>query len=134
VLQLGHDYPRVAAIFDIDGSPIWRAANGALGKPLLILSASATHLGYDRPLSGAKPGLQLLVAGTVHAFPADIRLMPFASAAGQANGLTDPARALAITASYIEAFFQRHLEGKSTQLLDGPSTRFPEVSFERRTP
>jgi dienelactone hydrolase len=133
VLQLGHDDARVAAIVDIDGSPIWRSTNGALGKPLLVLSASATNVGYDSPLSGAKPGLHLRVAGTAHAFSSDLRALPFAGAA-VSPGMTDPARALAITASYIEAFFKRYLERQNEPLLDGPSTRFPEITFERRPP
>jgi hypothetical protein len=133
VLQLGHDDSRVKAIFDIDGSPIWRSTNGALGKPLLILSASATNVGYDAPLSEANPGLHLRVAGTAHAFSSDLRGMPFAAAA-VAPGMTDPARALAITAAYIEAFFGRYLQQKHEPLLDGALTRFPEITFEGKPP
>jgi dienelactone hydrolase len=46
-------------------------------------------------------------------------------------GSIDPARALAITAAYIDAFFGEYLKGQSTSLLQGPSPDYPEVSFEK---
>ena len=138
-LQVGNDEPRVRAVFDIDGSPVWSAANGALAKPVLILSAASTPGGYDGPLSGAAPGMHLRVAGTTHNFPSDMRLMPFLSQAAPdprgpvpvLAGLIDPSRALAITVRYVVAFFDRYLSGTATSLLDGPSRDQPEVTFER---
>jgi Platelet-activating factor acetylhydrolase, isoform II len=46
-------------------------------------------------------------------------------------GSIDPARALAITAVYVEAFFGQYLKGQSTSLLQGASPDYPEVSFEK---
>jgi dienelactone hydrolase len=46
-------------------------------------------------------------------------------------GSIDPARALAITAVYVEAFFGEYLKGHSTSLLQGASPDYPEVSFEK---
>jgi hypothetical protein len=37
------------------------------------------------------------------------------------------ARALQITRTYVAAFFDLHLRKKPQPLLDGPSTRYPEV-------
>ncbi|MEU7838557.1 hypothetical protein [Nonomuraea sp. NPDC049129] len=35
-----------------------------------------------------------------------------------------------ITTAYVGAFFDQHLRGEHQQLLDGPSTANPEVSFQ----
>ena len=137
-LQLAHDEPRVRAVFNIDGSPIWSAANGALAKPLLVLSAASTNVSYDAVLSGASPGMHLRVAGTAHTFCSDLRLMPFASPGAPSSvrprpgpaGAIDPVRALTVTSTYVEAFFDQYLNGKTTALLSGPSVAFPEVTFE----
>jgi hypothetical protein len=50
-------------------------------------------------------------------------------------GLTGPidgARASSIIDSYTVAFFDRHLKGLPGALLDGPSSRYPEVLLESR--
>jgi hypothetical protein len=38
-------------------------------------------------------------------------------------------RALAITNAYIPAFFDRYLKGRQQSLLNGNSTKFPEVTL-----
>jgi hypothetical protein len=43
-------------------------------------------------------------------------------------GTLDPKRAVAIQRAYPPAFFDRHLRHRG-HLLDGPSPRFPEVTF-----
>jgi Platelet-activating factor acetylhydrolase, isoform II len=78
VLQFAHDDPRVRAVFDIDGSPVWSAANTKLAKPLLVLSAASTaFVSYDAVLGGAKPGRHLRLSGSVHAFSKDFGVIPF---------------------------------------------------------
>jgi hypothetical protein len=131
VLQFAHDEPRVRAVFDIDGSPVWKAANGALARPLLILSAASTNVGYDAVLRGAKSGLHLRMSGTTHTFSSDLRLMPFQPPVARNPAAIDPARALAITAAYAAAFFDLQLKGKASSLLSGPSAAYPEIAFER---
>jgi len=44
-------------------------------------------------------------------------------------GALDPARAVRIQQAYPLAFFDRHLRGRRSRLLDGPSPAFPEVRF-----
>jgi predicted dienelactone hydrolase len=44
-------------------------------------------------------------------------------------GPLDPARALKIQQAYPLAFFDRHLRGRRSPLLNGPSPAFPEVRF-----
>ncbi|MEV4188995.1 hypothetical protein AB0J28_46930 [Streptosporangium canum] len=40
-------------------------------------------------------------------------------------------RALAFQRAYPLAFFDRFLRGKKSPLLDGPTPRFPEVTYTR---
>jgi len=131
-LQCAHDNPRVRAVFNLDGSPIWSSGNGALQKPVMVLSAASTGLNYDAVLSGATPGYHLRLAGTVHSFPSDVRVMPFFSAqAATSSQLIPPARALRVTATFLAAFFTKHLNGQPELLLNGPSGEYPEITFER---
>jgi hypothetical protein len=139
VLQFAHDDSRVRAVFDIDGSPIWSAANGTLAKPLLVLSAaSTTFASYDAVLNGATPGRHLRLSGSVHAFSKDFGLIPFMShsagkppASPASESLIDPARALRVTAVYVLAFFDQYLNRKTAALLNGVSSDYPEVVFEK---
>jgi dienelactone hydrolase len=137
--QFAHDDARVHAVVSIDGSPFWNSGNHALDKPLLILSA-ATDAGvtYDRLLAGARPALQLRLAGSGHTFSNDFRLIPglerasrLTSAAATFDGSIDPVRAHVVAKAYIEAFFGQYLNGKTSALLNGPSRDYPEISFER---
>jgi dienelactone hydrolase len=139
-LQVAHDDPRVRAVFDIDGSPIWNATNRKLAKPLLVLSAANTPVGYDAVLSGAKPGRHLRLSGSAHTFCNDFRLMPFfqlenarTSTPGRPSveNSIDPARALRVTETYVEAFFDQYLHGKAAALLNGASSDYPEIVFEK---
>jgi hypothetical protein len=109
-------------------------------------------------LARAKPGYRVVLAGSTHAFSEDLGLMPFLppsvtfpaqnsivpegmmpSPGGPSGGgmmrsppllgSIAPARALAVTEAYLEAFFDEYLQGKSTRLLSGPSPEYPEISF-----
>jgi pimeloyl-ACP methyl ester carboxylesterase len=130
-LQCAHDDSRVRAVFDIDGSPIWSARNGRLQKPVMILSAASTNLSYDGALGGAMPAGHLRVAGTVHSFPSDIRVMPFAQPTTANTQLIAPSRGLVIAATFVEAFFGNYLLGQHAAILSAPSREFPEVTFEK---
>lgn len=46
-------------------------------------------------------------------------------------GTVDPARALAAEHAYVTSFFERWLRRRDDHLLDGPSPRYPEVTFVR---
>ncbi len=58
--------------------------------------------------------------------------MPFVpqNAKAQRVGTIEPGRALAITKNYVEAFFDGYLKGTRTELLNGPSPAYPEITFE----
>ncbi|KIF76372.1 hypothetical protein QR77_25795 [Streptomyces sp. 150FB] len=44
-------------------------------------------------------------------------------------GTVDPDRSVAAQRAYVRAFFDRHLRGRDSHLLDGPSARYPEIRF-----
>ncbi|MBP2326720.1 hypothetical protein JOF56_007105 [Kibdelosporangium banguiense] len=68
------------------------------------------------------------VAGTVHPSFTDVGL--FADQYGVNIGATTTAeRTQAITRAYVNAFFDQHLRGKPSSLLDAPSARYPEIAF-----
>src|SRR5258708_131507 len=46
-----------------------------------------------------------------------------------AVGSAHPARSLAVSEAYIEAFFDEYLKSKPTTLFDSPSPNYPEMSF-----
>ncbi|TDB76264.1 alpha/beta hydrolase [Micromonospora sp. KC723] len=70
----------------------------------------------------------LVVTGAVHASFTDVAIL--AEQIGLDTGADVPAiRSTEITRAYTRAFFHRHLRAKHQPLLDGPSTRYPEVRF-----
>jgi hypothetical protein len=70
----------------------------------------------------------VMVTGTVHQSFTDLGVF-----AGQLSidiGATiDANRALAITRTYTNAFFDLHLRGTPQPLMTAPSPRYPEVTF-----
>jgi hypothetical protein len=46
-------------------------------------------------------------------------------------GTVHPAQAVAAEDAYIAAFFDRFLKGCGGHLLDGPSPRYPDITFVR---
>ncbi|MNI44346.1 hypothetical protein D3C73_987180 [compost metagenome] len=43
----------------------------------------------------------------------------------------DPVHNIDITRSYVRAFFDQYLKDEPQSLLDGPSSDYPEVSFDQ---
>ncbi|HEV7935231.1 MAG TPA: hypothetical protein VGP70_23330 [Actinomadura sp.] len=48
-----------------------------------------------------------------------------------AIGTTEPVRAVVAVRAYVTSFFDRRLRHRDHHLLDGPSPRYPEVTFVR---
>ena len=44
----------------------------------------------------------------------------------------DPGRAHEIINAYTIAFFDKYLRGRDSDLLKGPSSKYPEVTFEKK--
>ncbi len=77
------------------------------------------------------------IKGAVHLDFTDFPLIsPLAKVAlGRApSGQIDTSRMLQLTSAYVTAFFDCHLRGQSCELLEGPSSRYPEVTFISELP
>lgn len=138
------DDPRIKAGIDLDGTLLGPVVTAGLNRPFLLLSA-ADHSRDSDPSwarfwnasTGWKRDFQLL--GSTHGsyFDGEVLFPQLAGLLGltptQLTGLIgtiDPARAITVESTYVDAFFDQHLRHRDRHLLDGPSPRFPEMVFE----
>jgi dienelactone hydrolase len=135
---LGDDH-RFRAGIDLDGSIYEPAASRQLHRPFMLVGGDYHHRGNDHTWAQLWAGLtgwrrDLGITDMGHMDFTDYR--PFLDQLGGAAGYPpelfgplDGTRALNITRAYVHAFFNRHLAGRDGQLVEQPSTRFPEVTF-----
>ena len=128
---------RIRAGIDMDGMIPAPIPAGGLSRPFLFLGKQANYTPggegavttWERDwklLTGWKRWL--VVTDAVHASFTDLALL--ADQAGiQVAAHLPGARSLEITRAYVRALFDQHLRGEPQVLLDGPSPRFPEVTF-----
>jgi hypothetical protein len=77
-------------------------------------------------------GYYIRVKGTAHYnFTDTVLAAPQAKRFGML-GPIDGTRMLQLTNQYVLAFFNKHLMDRNEPLLEGPSNRFPEVSFQAK--
>lgn len=76
-------------------------------------------------------GYFVQVPGMFHIDCTDLDLLSPLSPAIGLGGPIGSQRAHEIVNAYSVAFFDKHLKGESPALLDGPTTRYPEVIFEK---
>ncbi len=134
--------PRLVGGLNMDGSMFGQSLNKTQKKPFTIFAAQyhnqsddQSWLAFWQQLEGMK--LQLQVNGTEHGSYVDYPVL--ANSIGinatsspiieQFIGSVNGARMLEILQSYVGGFFQEVLGGKKVKLLQGPSPKFPEVSF-----
>lgn len=138
---------RVDAGADLDGSMTYsrsaedfgRVANEGLDRPFLLMSAgdhsTATDPSWQRFLANHRGWTrQLHLPAGEHYSYTDHQVLlhrpaldPAVRAA--AIGTVDPARSVAAQRAYVTAFFDQHLRHRPQRLLDGPSSRYPEIEF-----
>ncbi|HEX6356738.1 esterase [Actinophytocola sp.] len=126
---------RIRAGMDIDGSTEVPLTAPGLSRPFMFMSHQLTpttcepgvNTKWERDwaqMTGWKRWLEL--SGTQHASFTDVGLV--ADQLGVDIGATTTAtRTQEISRAYVNAFFDRHLRGKSSPLLDSPG--YPEVAF-----
>ncbi|MGW1061360.1 alpha/beta hydrolase family protein [Micromonospora rubida] len=127
---------RLRAGVDIDGLTHDPIPDGGLSRPFLFLGRQSNFspgmpsaLSWEREwhhLTGWKRWL--VVTGAAHASFTDVAIL--AEQIDLDTGADLPAtRSMGITRAHTRAFFDRHLRDKPEPLLEGPSTRYPEVTF-----
>lgn len=147
---------RVQASINMDGMVFGDAAQG-VAKPFMMMTSEAVEytdedfaaVGMTREeaeaglaalndsitgaLSASSAPYRLAITGTVHStYVSDIALLrallpEFITP--EMVGAIDGARANEVIAAYTVAFFNTHLLGEASPLLDGASTDYPEVVF-----
>jgi predicted dienelactone hydrolase len=142
--QAMHDDPRIKAAVNMDGTFRGPLAQEGVTRPFLLLTGSEHTEQSDPALASflaasTGPKLHLALANSQHETFSDgeelepelataLRLTP-----DQVEGLVgtiNPKTAVTDERAYIQAFFDRYLRGHDNHLLDGPSPRFPDISFE----
>ncbi|MCZ4122723.1 alpha/beta hydrolase family protein [Streptomyces sp. H39-S7] len=130
----------LAAGADLDGTLFGPVVAEGLRRPLLLMGAdrdtdSSWSAIWPR-LHGWRRGIR--VTGTLHFSYTDYEaFMPQVAARLGATdaqlaefiGPLDAARALALQRKLLVAYFDLHLRGRRTPILDGPSPRYPELRF-----
>ncbi len=156
-LQTMYDDPRLKAAIDMDGQLSYAAedndgknlstvAEHGLHKPFLLMGSQAggRHAANNRSwaaLWNASRGWHrdLYLTGSGHAsytdgealLPQIARQVTLPPGVLAGIGSVDPARAVAANRAYVAAFFDRWLRHRDDGLLDGPSARFPQMTFVR---
>ncbi|MFI1653543.1 alpha/beta hydrolase family protein [Streptomyces sp. NPDC020472] len=131
--------PRIDAGINMDGA-FWEdlPAEGLRGRPFLMLGThDGTHLpgGQDASWDRAWTALDgwkrwITVAGSEHFTFSDGPVIARHFGLPQPELPTD--RAVAVTRTYVAAFFDQHLRGLPRPVLDGPTPANPEVRFQHR--
>ncbi|MFF9499796.1 alpha/beta hydrolase family protein [Streptomyces sp. NPDC014656] len=128
---------RIDAGVNMDGS-FWDAppSDRLGGRPFLLLGTDAYHRpnGEDTSwdttwaaLGGERRWLTVDGAEHLDFSDAPVLLGHF----GVPGGALPAERAIALTRTYVAAFFDEHLRGEDQPLLDGPDPAHPEIRFHR---
>ncbi|MER5647421.1 alpha/beta hydrolase [Streptosporangium sp. NPDC002524] len=127
--------PRIRAGIDMDGTGYARIPKSGLSRPFMFLG-SREHVpggrdtSWDRDwklLTGWKRWLVLTDAE--HQSFTDIPLLASVLGLEPLPGMLPAARGSELTRTYVAAFLDRHLKSRTQPLLEGPSSRHPEVTF-----
>jgi predicted dienelactone hydrolase len=132
--------PACKAVINLDGFMYADVVDHDLAQPFMLMSSdweggfterTITSLFYDRAQDSA---YRVFINGAKHANLGDVSLFAGLLKATGDLGPINGARCVEIQDAYISAFFDRHLKGRSSALLDGPSPDYPEVVFRSRHP
>src|SRR6188474_88522 len=149
-IEMARIDPRVKAAVNHDGRLFGGVLHEPVGRPFMLFhhgiddAAAAPEAnkamlrdmlkeiqGYDRAaLERARADwYDVTIAGTNHGHFSDL---PLFMSQFKDTTLMAGRRGHEIIAAYTLAFFDRYLKGRTSDLLDGPSTRYPEVTFRRK--
>ncbi|MFF4398198.1 alpha/beta hydrolase family protein [Streptomyces sp. NPDC001480] len=134
---------RIKAGANLDGQFFGTAPSKDLDRPFMLFSSGSHNRNNDSSwrtlwshLKGYKVDIKL--KGAAHlSFSDNEYLVPqWARLVGmsqtqvqQQYGTIDPNRAVKVQRDYLAAFFDQELRKKHSTLLDGPTSKYPEISF-----
>ncbi len=142
--QAMHDDSRIKAAVNLDGTFWGTVARTGVDRPFLLLTGSEETEDNDPSLgsflaASTGPKLHLALADSRHPTFSDFEelipeLAPYLGltpdGVAAAVGTIDPKTAVTDERAYLRAFFDKYLSHRDNHLLDGPSPRFPDVTFE----
>ena len=151
---------RFATAIDMDGTLFGEAAANGVARPVMLMLSERVPMTPEQiKFSGsspeanayfqqreaatqatvyesAAPGYRLTLNGSTH--HTFIGFEPLAAPAlfipAEVVGTIDGTRAVGMIDDYVVSFFDQHLKGQPSVLLDGPSAAYPEVVFENHKP
>jgi predicted dienelactone hydrolase len=129
VVKAGLQQPSMFITRDADTMRLERKRAGGWSEEDIRLTLTTMRSVYER-LPG--DGYYVQIPNIFHLNFTDF---PYWSPITSQLGLTGPVnsqRMFDIINAYSLAFFDKHLNGQSAPLLDGPATQYPEVLFEAR--
>jgi dienelactone hydrolase len=139
-VETAYSDPRILAIANLDGTPGWpansaatnMAMNNGIPQPILRLQGANSDIPWNTYASHPHgPLYQLVFANTGHTYFSDVCYTGIPT--HQSNplycGNVDPNLTMDAINTYTLAFFNKHVLGQPTTLLDGPSPQFPNVTF-----
>jgi predicted dienelactone hydrolase len=144
-VEMSIDDPRVKAVVDQDGQLFGAARKKGTSRPLMLMhhggedkapkpEQQAILNGYiaqtevwDRSMidHSTNDRYEVSIAKTQHGHFSDFML-----AIPPDKGELDARRGHAIVIAYTLAFFDKYLRGQDSDLLKGPSAKYPEVTFK----
>lgn len=136
---------RIDAGANLDGQFFGTAPSKDLDRPFMLFSSGTHNRNNDGSwrtlwshLKGYRVDVQL--HGAAHLsfsdqewmVPQEAGLLGLSKAQLQKQyGTIDPNRAIQVQRVYLAAFFDQELRHKHSTLLDGPASKYPEISFVR---
>jgi predicted dienelactone hydrolase len=146
-VEMSIDDPRVKAVIDQDGQLFGDARKKGTARPLMMMHHGgedkadkpeqeavlkeliAQTEAWDRAMLEHSTGdrYDVTIAKTQHGNFSDFML-----AIPQNPAELDTRRAHAIVVAYTLAFFDKYLRGQDSDLLKGPSAKYPEVTFSKK--
>jgi predicted dienelactone hydrolase len=146
-VEMSIDDPRVKAVIDQDGQLFGDARKKGTARPLMMMHHGgedkadkpeqeavlkeliAQTEAWDRAMLEHSTGdrYDVTIAKTQHGNFSDFML-----AIPQNPVELDTRRAHAIVVAYTLAFFDKYLRGQDSDLLKGPSAKYPEVTFSKK--
>jgi hypothetical protein len=145
--------PRLRACLMMDSPMSTRVVSDGLRQPSMWITRDASSMRLEQQRAGGWPedeiqahqstmraayqnlgaaGYFVQIAGLFHSNLTDLpNWLPLASQLNLAGPISGH-RAHDIVNAYTLAFFDRHLSGKPTPLLDGAVQKYPEVTLETR--
>ncbi len=143
--QIAFEDQRVKAVINMDGgTPLGDSIDYSFDIPVMFMKSeppltvlAGTHRKMIEYMMGRTHNAfySIFVSGARHLNFTDISIFsPVLKYTSEKIGNIDGDKMLNIMNCYIVAFFDKHLKGIDSPLLNGPSADFPEVIFKARIP